>query len=112
MTGSLQYRDAKRRYPWWVKAVQQPTTESDLEKTDPATPLGLIGNPESINKVNVGWEQAARQIRSGAPGRNLRDSALHWAFSTYFTRKHSPFALEGSEEQEVLRQRLQQRRVT
>jgi hypothetical protein len=90
MIGSLQYRDAKRRYPWWVKAVQQPTTEFDLEKTDPMTPLGLMGNPEYLNKVNVGWEPLGRQIRSGTPGRSLRDSALHWAFSTYFTRSLQP----------------------
>jgi len=73
-----------------VKTVEQPTTEFDLAKTDPIAPLGLVGNPEYLQKVNVGWEKLGRQIRSGAPGRNLRDSALHWGFSTYFTRSLHP----------------------
>jgi len=85
-----EYRDERRRYPWWVKAVEQPTTQFDLEKTDPAAPLGLMGNPEYLQKVNVGWEPLGRQIASGAPGRSLRDSALHWGFSTYFTRSLHP----------------------
>jgi reductive dehalogenase len=79
-----------RRYPWWVKAVARPTTEFDLEKTDRIAPLGLVGRPESLEKVDVGWQPLGRQLRSGSPGRSLRDSALHWAFSTYFTRSLHP----------------------
>ncbi len=87
----LTYRDDRKRYPRWVKAVEQPTTQFDLEKSDlAAPPLGLMGNPEYFQKVNVGWEPLGRQIASGAPGRSLRDSALHWGFSTYFTRSLHP----------------------
>ena len=66
----------ERRYPRWVKAVERPTTEFDLEKTDRIAPLGLVGDPESLKKVDVGWQPLGRQIRSGTLGRSLRDSAL------------------------------------
>jgi reductive dehalogenase len=86
----VKYRDEKRRYPWWVKTVERPTTEFDLEKTERIAPLGFVGQPGTIQSVNTGLEPLGRQLRSGKPGRSLRDAALHWAFSTYFTRSLHP----------------------
>jgi reductive dehalogenase len=73
-----------------VKTVEQPTTEFDLEKTERIAPLGYVGQPGIIQKVHTGWEALGRRLSSGRPGRNLRDAALHWAFSTYFTRSLHP----------------------
>lgn len=90
--GDVIYRDQRKRYPWWVKIVDEITTETDdsqLRKPQ----HHLIAHRALLEgeKVERSGEESkafvARGIKENIPGRSLPDLALHYAANThmYFT---------------------------
>ena len=85
----IEYRQRKkRRYPWWVKTVDNITTETD--KTRLSKPQmnflmhALLVEGEKTQAANEqSKEVVAGKIRDKVPGNSLRDLALHYAANTY-----------------------------
>ena len=85
----IEYRQRKkRRYPWWVKSVEQITTETD--DTRHVKPdmhflmsLALVENEQAQAKIDQSKEVVARMVRDQVPGKSVRDLALHYAANTY-----------------------------
>ena len=81
------YRDHRKRYPWWVKSVDQitvPIDASEIEK--PTTNMIIMSimrrleDPESPTQRN----NIIKKIKSGAPGFSLQDVSLEFASQTYW----------------------------
>ena len=82
------YRRRKSRYPWWVKTVDQVTTDTDPSRhakpdMDYIVYQGIIEAEESQRKLEKSKEVVAEFIRKKVPGRSIRDLALHYAANAY-----------------------------
>ena len=85
---SEEFRQGKKRYPWWVKTVDNITTETDKSKrSEPGFNLLVdmfISQGDKLkNLLDQSRKQVTRAIENKTPGRNLRDLALHNAANTY-----------------------------
>jgi reductive dehalogenase len=86
--GDVIYRDQKKRYPWWVKTVDEITTETDDSRLDRpeyhAIAHGALFEADRIGENAVNSQTfVARGITENIPGRSLPDLALHYAANTY-----------------------------
>jgi reductive dehalogenase len=86
--GAVKYRDQRKRYPWWVKTVDEITTETDdsrLEKPKfHAIAHGALFEPERLEEnAEKSKEFVATGIKEDIAGRSLPDLALHYAANTY-----------------------------
>jgi len=84
------FRDQRRRYPWWVKSVDQMTTETDdsIARHPGALPIyGLVqfkGREEFLALVAKGRAKLRQNISNKLPGWRLQDVSLIFASGTYF----------------------------
>ena len=82
------YRDQKKRYPWWVKTVDEITTETDDSRSSKPDYHRIAHTilfesdriPENDEKAR---EFVAKGVTANIPGRTLPDLALHYAANTY-----------------------------
>jgi len=84
----VEYQRRNNRYPWWVKTVNQITTETDETRhskpdMDSIMYNGLIEAEESQRRIEKSKEVVAEAIRNSTPGKSVRDLALHYAANTY-----------------------------
>ena len=82
------YKRRKSRYPWWVKTVDNITTETDESRhakpdMDAIMHFGLIEGEESQRRIEKSKAVVADMVRNQVPGKSLRDLALHYAANTY-----------------------------
>lgn len=82
------YRDQRGRYPWWVKSVDEITTETDdsrFKKANLHSVIhGLLFESERIQEqMEASRGYVAKGIKENMPGRTLPDLALHYAAATY-----------------------------
>jgi reductive dehalogenase len=78
----------KRRYPWWVKTVDQITTETDkarLSKPQMNFLMHrvLVEGEKAKAAIEQSKDVVAGKIRDKVPGYSVRDLALHYAANTY-----------------------------
>jgi reductive dehalogenase len=83
-----EYREGKKRYPWWVKKVDNITTETDDSKlSKPGLNLLVDMYFTYKDKLDGLLEQSKNSVikanKNKTPGRSLRDLALHYAANTY-----------------------------
>ncbi len=87
----LTVRKRKYKYPWWVKTVDEITTEINPDIMDKP---GLhyiayateMGPAEDWNKISAQAKEYVKQgITNNIPGRTLPDLALHYAAHGYMT---------------------------
>lgn len=78
------------KYPWWVKTVDQMTTELDpsIDNGPPPMHFSIYSKSEMFaEQRQANNEQAKAYVREGIvndiPGRTLPDVALHYAAHTY-----------------------------
>jgi hypothetical protein len=74
-----------KRYSWWVRTADEATTQIDMQRTKRPPFYGLLGRPEIVGQIDIGWKHLKPWIDDDTPGRGLPDIALHYAFSSYFT---------------------------
>ncbi len=82
------YRDQKKRYPWWVKTVDEITTETDDSRSSKPDvhriAHTLLFESDTIPKYEEKSKQfVARGVSANIAGRTLPDLALHYAANTY-----------------------------
>lgn len=74
---------------WWVRPVDQPTTQRNLEEAvQPSHGVSLlreVGREKYLEMTEEGLRNVREGIEKNQPGRTLADVALHYALSTYFT---------------------------
>lgn len=83
------YRDQSKRYPWWVKSVDNITTpvdESIMEKPKGNIISWLSKQPpeKMIKLVMSGKDNYSRRVQNNEPGTRLQDVALHQAASSFW----------------------------
>jgi len=82
------YRDQRGRYPWWVKSVDDITTETD--ETTMEKPAGNIMSwlpqqpAEYLTKVLANGKNYTPRVQNNEPGNRLQDVALHQAASSFW----------------------------
>jgi epoxyqueuosine reductase len=84
----LVYRDQRGRYPWWVKSVDEITTETDdarFNRPDMHIIMHILFNGQELftEQSQKAREYVAKGIQENIPGRTLPDLALHYAANTY-----------------------------
>jgi len=85
----FQYRNQKKRYPWWVKSVDRMTTETDDSvAVHPRRNLmvaGFLKEQERHQELaGKGRARLTENIKNNVPGWQLKDVALLFASGTYF----------------------------
>ena len=115
------YRDQRKRYPWWVKSVDEPTTainrnkhkRIDMERltvdlvgrfhhaknrAEVVNRAGRVGLPQyiGVDKAAVlgkkGWTRQKRWLQENSPGSRHEDQALHNAAqSVQYNLGHASF---------------------
>jgi len=86
------FRDQKGRYPWWVKSVDNITTETDdnrFKKHDTTLFKQIDALQSQMPDLKKDGDEKlrafiAKSIKENIPGRTLPDLALHYAAGTYF----------------------------
>lgn len=110
-SNGFKYRDRSKRYPWWVKTVDNPTIEVDMNSTTQFSEInhclaGITVQPntkiEDITPPNFGlpkylggneWKKLLQieqdvikeNIKKNVPGFSLRDRALLDSAFSFFT---------------------------
>ncbi len=88
----LTTRTRKYKYPWWVKTVDEITTETDpgIAEKPPLLNFTSYFNSlipdEEVERLNAEAKEYVREgIVNNIPGRSLPDLALHYAAHAYLT---------------------------
>jgi len=94
----FKFRNQRSRYPWWVKSVDEMTTETDDSiARKPGMPLyGLRQfqkNDEHLAQTARGYAKLSENIKANIPGWRIQDIALTMAAGTYFA---GGYTLEGN----------------
>lgn len=85
-----EFRVGKKRFPWWVKTVDNITTEIDESKrSEPGHNLLVdmfVAQREKLNQLlEQSKKNVTRAIEKNTPGKSLRDLALHYATNSYMS---------------------------
>ncbi|MCP4753896.1 MAG: reductive dehalogenase [Proteobacteria bacterium] len=86
---SIVFKDQKKRYPWWVRSVDNITTEmNDSRIKKPGDPKTAVSKDKPKKKrEKPSWEEVTghvvKGIKENIPGRTLPDLALHYSAATY-----------------------------
>lgn len=86
--GAVEYRNQKKRYPWWVKTVDELTTQTDdTRHTKPDLDLimhmAFLERETSEKAIEKSKTVVAKAVNKNVPGKSLRDLALHYSANTY-----------------------------
>ena len=88
----LTIRKRKYKYPWWVKNVDEITTETNPDITTPppmlhvANYMGAVISDEDLGELNAEAKEYVKEgIVNNTPGRSLQDLALHYALHADMT---------------------------
>ena len=88
----LTTRKRKYKYPWWVKTVDEITTETNPDITTPppmmhvANYAGGVISDEDLGALNSKAKEHVKEgIENNIPGRSLPDLALHYALHADMT---------------------------